>query len=188
MFIETQETPNPLTLRFLPVPSRSFVSEGEGMDFSRMEDAVTCPLALELFRLEGVERVFLGRDFISITKSGQHDWQTLKPLALAALVDFLVSGRPIFSQDHVMGATQQRDLDPVSQEIMEILNAKVRPAVARDGGDIVFDRFEEGVVYVQLKGACSGCPSSTLTLKSGIESMLKHYVPEVMEVQETSGF
>ena len=189
MFVETRETPNPLSLQFVPVPEQLFAPDGKGWDCDHIEEATASPLALELFQIDGVERVFLGRDFVSVTKAPDASWEILKPLILSTLVDFLVAGLAIFKEGTgVVSATDLSDLDPISEEIKEILDSRVRPAVARDGGDIIFDRFEDGVVYVQLRGACSGCPSSTATLKSGIESMLRHYVPEVAEVRASADF
>jgi Fe-S cluster biogenesis protein NfuA len=185
LFIQTEETPNPLTLKFLP--GHSLMPSGSTWSCVAAADAEKSPLASSLWAIQGVEGVFYGADFLTITKGAASSWQVLKPSLLAVLVDFFLSGKPLFWEQ--VGVAEASSFvmptDPVSLEIMEILNEKVRPAVARDGGDILFDRFEEGIVYVRLQGACSGCPSSTATLKSGIETMLKHYVPEVVEVRES---
>ncbi|MGL5783976.1 MAG: NifU family protein [Alphaproteobacteria bacterium] len=185
MFIQTEETPNPLTLKF--IPGNSLMPRGSTWSCIAATDAEKSPLASALWAVGNVEGVFYGADFLTVTKDATSSWQILKPSLLAVLVDFFLSEKPLFWEQSGSTApsSSQMPTDPVSLEIMEILNAKVRPAVARDGGDIVFDRFEDGVVYVQLQGACSGCPSSTATLKSGIETMLKHYVPEVVEVRES---
>lgn len=146
--------------------------------------ALSSSLARQLFKIEGVCGVFYGQDFITVTKQEGVDWRILKPSILATLVEHFLTHTPLFDPNAPQGSlAQKEDLDPLSQEIQELLNTRVRPAVAMDGGDIVFDHFKEGVVYVRLQGACSGCPSSTATLKAGIENMLRHYVPEVTEVQ-----
>jgi Fe-S cluster biogenesis protein NfuA len=182
MFIQTEETPNPATMKFLP--GREVLAEGT-MDIGSSEEALGSPLALRLFDIEGVRAVFLGADFISVTKSDEKSWPTLKPVLLTAIMEHFTSGRPFVVKE---GGTEQEanpeDEDPVVAQIRDLLDHKVRPAVAQDGGDIVFQRFEDGIVYLTLKGACSGCPSSSLTLKAGVESLLKHYVPEVREVRQ----
>ncbi|MBY0429381.1 MAG: NifU family protein [Alphaproteobacteria bacterium] len=182
MFIQTEQTPNPATLKFLPgQPVMTFgVAE-----FINAGDAASSPLAKALFTIDGVERVFLGSDFVTITKSATKEWATLKPHVLAAIMDHLLSGLPAVSEQAAAAPTNENDSDVVKQ-ICELIEQRVRPAVAQDGGDITFNRFEEGVVYLNLKGSCAGCPSSTATLKSGIENMLKHYIPEVIEVRQVS--
>ncbi|MGL4371952.1 MAG: NifU family protein, partial [Alphaproteobacteria bacterium] len=185
LFIQTEETPNPLTLKF--IPGHSLMPSGSTWSCVAVADAEKSPLASALWGVGGVDGVFYGADFLTVTKDPGSSWQILKPSLIAVLVDFFLSGKPLFWEQgsSTDPSLSEMPTDPVSLEIMEILNAKVRPAVARDGGDIVFDRFEDGIVYVRLQGACSGCPSSTATLKSGIETMLKHYVPEVVEVRES---
>lgn len=183
MFIQTESTPNPATLKF--IPGEVVLPEGSA-DFAGAEQADRSPLARALFEIEGVERVFLGSDFISVSKSDDHAWQVLKPAVLGAIMEHFTSGRPILLAD---GATGEEDesYDPadavVVAQIRELLDTRVRPAVAQDGGDIVFRGFDEGVVYLHMQGACAGCPSSTATLRMGIENMLKHYVPEVLAVR-----
>ncbi len=179
MFIQTEETPNPLTLKFLP---HKPVMETGSMEFKSKEEASIAPLAQNLLEIEGVEKVFFGETFISITKRPEIEWYVLKPCILGEIMEHFVSNRPLF-KEQPLSLQNFDDQDALSKEIREIIDTRVRPAVAQDGGDIVFDRFEDGIVYVDMQGACSGCPSSTLTLKSGIENMLKHYVPEVVEVR-----
>lgn len=184
MFIQTEETPNPLTCKFLP--GQVVMLEGTCF-FQNLDEAATCPLAAQLLALEGVDAVFLGSDFVSVTKTPETSWITLRPFVFAALVDHFLSGKPLFREDtslkQPLSSTSSVQDDPVSQEIFDLLESRIRPAVALDGGDIIFDRFEDGIVYVHLQGACAGCPSSTATLKAGIENMLRHYVPEVEEVR-----
>lgn len=184
MFIQTEPTPNPNTLKFLPGES---VAKGMAADFSNFEEAGSSPLAAALFQVEGVTRVFLGSDFISLTKQAGADWSVLKPMALAAIMDYYMSGA---HQAAASGGTNAGHSDHADDEnaelivqIKELLDTRVRPSVANDGGDIVFRRFEDGVVYLHMQGACSGCPSSTATLKHGIENLLRYYVPEVQSVE-----
>ncbi|HVM85534.1 MAG TPA: NifU family protein [Candidatus Binatia bacterium] len=181
MFIQTEETPNPATLKFLP--GREVVTSGS-VDFATAEGAGRSPLAERLFKVDGIERVFLGQDFITITKSPAKDWSVLKPALLGVIMEHFVSGQPVLLADGagVAAATDDED-DEVVAQIKELLETRVRPAVAQDGGDIIFHSFEDGVVYLHMQGSCSGCPSSTATLKMGIENMLRHYVPEVVEVR-----
>jgi Fe-S cluster biogenesis protein NfuA len=180
MFIETESTPNPATLKFLP--GREVLS-GRTADFADADAALISPLANNLFGLVGVERVFLGSDFITVTKSDDIEWQALKPQVLGAVMEHFVAGRPVMSQ---AGAAVEEDVLPEDQEIVEqikdLLETRIRPAVAGDGGDIIFRGYRDGVVSLQMQGSCSGCPSSTATLKHGIENLLKHYVPEVQSV------
>ena len=181
MFIQTEETPNPATLKFLP--GREVVTSGS-VDFATAEGAGRSPLAERLFKVDGIERVFLGQDFITITKAPAKDWSVLKPALLGVIMEHFVSGQPVLLADGagVAAATDDED-DEVVAQIKELLETRVRPAVAQDGGDIIFHSFEDGVVYLHMQGSCSGCPSSTATLKMGIENMLRHYVPEVVEVR-----
>jgi Fe-S cluster biogenesis protein NfuA len=183
MFIETERTPNPDTLMFRPGQK---VTDGSTADFSDVAAAQAYPLAAALFALGGVARVFLGEDFISVTKAdGAGDWADLKPQVLGVLVDHFGAGAPPYTASAVSTATH--DDDPadaeITQQIQLLLETRVRPQVAADGGDIVYRGFREGVVFLEMQGACSGCPSSTYTLKMGIESLLKYYVPEVSEVR-----
>jgi Fe-S cluster biogenesis protein NfuA len=178
MFIQTESTPNPATLKFLP--GREVVADGTA-NFSTADEAQRSPLAQSLFGVDGVAGVFLGSDFVTITKSGDKEWDVLKPQVLGAIMEHFQSGRPVIETagGDEAGAAE----DDISRTIKELIDTRVRPAVAQDGGDIIFKRFEDGVVYLHMQGACSGCPSSTATLKHGIENMLRYYVPEVTEVR-----
>lgn len=179
MFIQTEQTPNPSTLKFLP--GRVVMEKGTA-DFATVETATPSPLAKRLFAVEGVERVFLGADFVTVTKAADRDWQIMKPSILGGIMEHYTSGDPVIVDGEAAQAAAGDD-DEVVAQIKELLDTRVRPAVAQDGGDIVFHDFRDGVVYLHMQGSCSGCPSSTATLKMGIENLLKHYVPEVVEVQ-----
>jgi Fe-S cluster biogenesis protein NfuA len=183
MFIETEGTPNPATLKFLP--GRDVMGAGTA-DFASADSTARSPLAGALFALPGVARVFLGGDFITVTKTEDTTWQALKPQVLGAVMEHFVLGRPVI--EGTDEAAFAEDVAPEDQEIVaqikELLDTRVRPAVASDGGDIVFRGYREGVVRLHMQGACSGCPSSAATLKHGIENMLKHYVPEVVAVEQ----
>ena len=184
MFIETEGTPNPATLKFLP--GRDVLGEATA-DFPAAEAAARSPLAAALFELPGVARVFLGADFITVTKTDAVAWQALKPLVLGAIMEHFLSGRPTLEGDaaSVDEDVAAEDAEVVAQ-IKELLETRVRPAVAGDGGDIVFRGYRDGIVRLHMQGACSGCPSSTATLKHGIENMLRHYVPEVVAVEQVA--
>ncbi|MCB2100247.1 MAG: NifU family protein [Rhodobacterales bacterium] len=177
MFIQTETTPNPATLKFLP--GCDVMGQGSA-NFTSADGAGDSPLAQRLFAVDGVAGVFLGGDFITVTR-GAKDWDVLKPQILGAIMDHFTSGQPVMTGGD--GAADGADDDGVVMQIKELLDTRVRPAVAQDGGDIVFHSFDGGVVYLHMQGACSGCPSSTATLKHGIENMLRHYIPEVMEVR-----
>jgi Fe-S cluster biogenesis protein NfuA len=179
MFIQTETTPNPATLKFIPGEA---VLENSTANFNNKEDAAKSPLALSLFDVKGVEAVFLGSDFISVTKSSEHDWGHLKTEVLTTIMEHFVSGKAIMAQANKSVETNE-DEDEVVKQIRELIDTRVRPSVAQDGGDIVFHGFENGVVKLQMHGSCSGCPSSAITLKNGIENMLKHYIPEVESVE-----
>ncbi|TPG58061.1 NifU family protein [Roseomonas nepalensis] len=183
MFIETEATPNPATLKFLP--GQPVMGERGTADFISAEAAGRSPLAASLFELEGVARVFLGADFVTVTKSGAADWAALRPQVLGAIMEHAMAGRPILAGEE---AEEDEDTDPADAEVVaqikELLDTRVRPAVAGDGGDIVFRGFRDGVVKLRMQGACSGCPSSRATLKHGVENMLRHYVPEVVAVEQ----
>jgi Fe-S cluster biogenesis protein NfuA len=187
MFIETEGTPNPATLKFLP--GRDVMGARGTADFASPEAAARSPLAASLFTLPGVARVFLGQDFITVTQDGGADWQQLRPQVLGAIVEHFMAERPVLEGEEAEG---DADFDPADQEIVdqirELLDTRVRPAVAGDGGDIVFRGYRDGVVRLHLQGACSGCPSSRATLKHGVENMLRHYVPEVMAVEQVDEF
>jgi Fe-S cluster biogenesis protein NfuA len=184
MFIQTEQTPNPATLKFLP--GRDVLGHGTA-DFPNAEAAARSPLAQRLFAIEGVTGVFLGSDFITVTKAEDRDWYLLKPSILGAIMEHLMAGGPILLDDAGDGhAAGDEDEDEIVSQIKELLDTRVRPAVAMDGGDITFQGFEDGIVYLHMKGSCAGCPSSTATLKAGIENMLRHYIPEVIEVRQSA--
>ena len=180
MFIQTEETPNPASLKFLP--GVSVMAQGTA-DFATAETTARSPLAARLFTIDGVERVFLGTDFVTVTKSAGREWQVIKPAILGVIMEHFVTGQPV-----MLDAPDEAEAEPAGEDdeivgqIKELLDTRVRPAVAMDGGDIVFQAFEGGIVYLHMQGACSGCPSSVATLKNGIENMLRHYIPEVEEV------
>ncbi|MGE3624627.1 MAG: NifU family protein [Bdellovibrionales bacterium] len=182
MFIQTEETPNPATMKFLP--GREILTHGT-LEVASPADAAHSPLAEALFAIEGVKGVFLGQDFITVTKATDKNWPALKPAVLAAIMDHFTNNRPAVLDTHSTAApAPDADESEIVKQIRGILDAKVRPAVAQDGGDITFQSFEDGIVFLNLKGSCAGCPSSTATLKAGIENMLKHYIPEVKEVRQ----
>jgi Fe-S cluster biogenesis protein NfuA len=180
MFIQTEITPNPATLKFLP--GRDVMGEGTA-NFTEVEQAAGSPLAQRLFGLDGITGVFLGSDFVTVTKSPEREWEVLKPIILAAIMDHFTSGQPVFVEGAAVAEEAEDEDDEITAQIKELIETRVRPAVAQDGGDIVFRGFEDGIVYLHMQGSCSGCPSSTATLRHGIENMLKYYVPEVVEVQ-----
>jgi len=183
MFIQTETTPNPATLKFLP--GRPVLESGT-LDIQSKEAAAQSPLAIRLFDVANVGGVFFGSDFISVTKTGG-DWQQMKPAILGAIMEHYMSGAPLVTGDAQPAANADeffdaKDADTVAT-IKDLIETRVRPAVAGDGGDITFRGYKEGVVYLNMKGACSGCPSSTATLKHGIQNLLRHFVPEVVEVR-----
>ena len=186
MFIQTENTPNPNTVKFLP--GKPVMTKGVA-EFKTMDEAASSMLAQKLFGLDGVEGVFYGSDFISVTKKDAAEWDALKTRIMAGIMDHYMTGFPLFREgmDPQENTDADEDDDELTAQIKELLETRVRPMVAMDGGDIVFDRFEDGIVYLTMRGACSGCPSSTMTLKSGIENMLRHYVPEVLEVRPSEG-
>lgn len=181
MFIQTQDTPNPATLKFIPgVP---VMPQGTA-DFADMDAAKPSPLARRLFQVDGVTNVFLGADFVAVTKADSLDWFALKPAILAGIMEHYASGLPVIEDGATVEDPHQDFADSETvKQIKQLLDTRVRPAVAMDGGDIVFQGFDDGVVTLQMRGACQGCPSSTATLKMGIENMLRHYIPEVREVR-----
>jgi len=183
MFIQTEITPNPSTLKF--IPGKKVLDTGS-VEFANKSEAKQSPLALRLFSVRGVESVFFSTDFISISKSDHEEWDGLKPLVLEAITDHYETGEStlLAKEDKNVDSSASKGKDSdIVLKIQDLINTKVRPAVAQDGGDITFEGFKDGVVSLKLKGACAGCPSSTATLKSGIENMLKHYIPAVKEVQ-----
>lgn len=182
MFIQTESTPNPATLKFLPGQT---VLETGTADFPNADSAGPSPLAQRIFATQGVTGVFLGNDFVTVTKAEDVNWDHIKPAILGAIMEHYQSGQAALTSDG--GAGGHADHDGPDNEIVgqikELLDTRVRPAVAQDGGDITFHGFDKGVVYLHMQGACAGCPSSTLTLKMGIENLLRHYIPEVLEVR-----
>ncbi|MGI9405573.1 MAG: NifU family protein [Hyphomicrobiaceae bacterium] len=186
MFIQTEATPNPATLKF--IPGQAVLADGT-KDYRDSDEAeAQSPLAGRLFGIDGVEGVFLGPDFISVTK-GTQEWQHLKPAILGVIMEHYMSGAPVLNAGSAAGSDGESkgNYAPEDEEtvntIKELLDTRVRPAVAQDGGDIAFHGFEDGIVYLHMRGACAGCPSSTATLKHGIENLLRHFVPEVQEVR-----
>jgi len=188
MFIQTEDTPNPATLKFLP--GRDVVGDGTVREYTRGESVADAPLAEMLFMIPDVFRVFFGRDYISVTRGKDAQWKHLKPAVLGAIMDFYVAGGQPLLEQMQSGEVEERVYEgetlEIVEQIKELIELRVRPAVAQDGGDIVFRHFDEddGMVYLEMRGACAGCPSSTMTLKHGIENLLKHYVPEVNGVEQ----
>ncbi len=184
MFIQTEQTPNPQTLKFLP--GKVVMDEGTAF-YQNIDEAQDSPFAKRLFSIDGVEGVFFGSDFITITKSNPYEWQVLKPPILGGIIDHFNSNDKTIEKtelkENVNNLKKNEDDSDVVKQIKELLDTRVRPAVAMDGGDIIYNDFQDGIVYLKMQGACSGCPSSTATLKMGIENMLKHYIPEVQEVR-----
>jgi len=180
MFIETEQTPNPATLKFLPGQE---VLGTATANYPTLNSAADSPLAQRLFGVDGVAAVFFGGDFITITSDGA-DWQNLKPAVLGVIMEHLTAGLPVVEVSEAAVLTEPDDDDEVVVQIKELLDTRIRPAVAQDGGDIVYQGFQDGVVLLHMQGACAGCPSSTATLKHGIENLLRHFVPEVTEVRQ----
>jgi NFU1 iron-sulfur cluster scaffold homolog, mitochondrial len=191
VFIQTESTPNPQTLKFLP--GRDVLGRAPGRDFSAPAAAASSPLAEAIFSIDGVTRVYLGDEFVSVTKDADADWAYVKPFVLGAIMEHFVAGRPIVIDaagpvlsDDGDDVIYEGDAAEIVEQIRELIETRVRPAVAKDGGDITFHSWEHdsGLVRLHMKGACAGCPSSTMTLKQGIENMLRHYVPEVRAVEQ----
>ncbi|MDO5641329.1 MAG: NifU family protein [Paracoccus sp. (in: a-proteobacteria)] len=181
MFIQTETTPNPATLKFLP--GRTVLDQGTA-DFTAAGDAGASPLASRIFGVDGVTGVFLGSDFVTVTKDEGVHWDHLKPALLGAIMEHYQSGAPVMEGAAQTAHAEHHGEDgAIVEQIKELLDTRVRPAVAQDGGDITFHGFDRGVVYLHMQGACAGCPSSTMTLKMGIENLLRHYIPEVTEVR-----
>ncbi|XP_060521803.1 NFU1 iron-sulfur cluster scaffold homolog, mitochondrial-like [Cylas formicarius] len=184
MFIQTQETPNPNSLKF--IPGNQVLEPGQTMDFPRVQDAYCSPLAKLLFRIDGVKSVFLGPDFITISKADDEtEWKILKPEIFATIMDFFASGLPVLSEGKPNSDTQiHEDDDETVQMIKELLDTRIRPTVQEDGGDIVFMGYDDGVVKLKMQGSCTSCPSSVVTLKNGVQNMLQFYIPEVVAVEQ----
>ena len=187
MFIQTETTPNPATLKFLPGET---VLGSSTADFPTPETGAASPLARRIFAVDGVTGVFVGRAFVTVTKADQVPWDHLKPSVLGAIMEHFQSGAPAIEGAAAdTGGHVAHEAGPDAEivvQIKELLDTRVRPAVAQDGGDITFHGFDRGIVYLHMQGACAGCPSSTLTLKMGIENLLRHYIPEVVEVRPVS--
>ena len=184
MFIQTEDTPNPATLKF--IPGTDVMGQGTA-DFPDKHSAGTSPLARRLFQIDGIEAVFLGSDFVTVTKGDDQEWFTLKPSILAGIMEHYASGLPVVEASKDDNDNDGEEDDELVKQIKHLLDTRVRPAVAMDGGDIVFHDFDDGIVTLSMQGACAGCPSSTATLKMGIENMLRHYIPEVKEVRPAEG-
>ena len=184
MFIQTEVTPNPSTLKFLPGRT---VLDGGTLDLRDRDEAAQSPLAERLFDIAGVSGVFFGSDFIAVTKEPGGEWQQLKPMILGAIMEHYMSGAPLIAAASADDAGADEFFDAADAEtvatIKELIETRVRPAVANDGGDITFRGFKDGIVYLNMKGACSGCPSSTATLRHGIQNLLRHFLPDVTEVR-----
>lgn len=185
MFIQTQDTPNPDSLKFLP--GVSVLEKGQTMDFPTHASALSSPLAKLLFRIEGVRSVFFGADFVTISKQEEAEWRLIKPEVFAVIMDFFASGLPVVTDVKPTGDTQvNEDDDEIVQMIKELLDTRIRPTVQEDGGDIIFMGFDEGVVKLKMQGSCSSCPSSIVTLKNGVQNMLQFYIPEVVAVEQVT--
>ncbi|MBE7184266.1 MAG: NifU family protein [Methylobacterium mesophilicum] len=193
MFIQTESTPNPATLKFLP--GREVMADGGTADFrDRDAAALSSPLAARLFEIPGVSGVFFGYDFITVSKdeAANLDWAHLKPAILGSIMEHFMSGRPVLAEQAEGAAEEESEefFDKADEEIVvtikELLDTRVRPAVAQDGGDITFRGYQDGTVFLHMKGACAGCPSSTATLKHGIQNLLRHFVPEVQQVEQVA--
>lgn len=184
MFIQTEATPNPATLKF--IPGEPVLGTGT-REYRDVGAAGESPLASKLFAVDGVHGVFLGSDFISVTKAPAEEWHALKPALLGAIMEHYLSGAPVLVPDSAPATADAQNYDqqdaPIVATIKQLLDSRVRPAVAQDGGDIVFHGYRDGIVSLHMRGACAGCPSSTATLRHGIENLLKHFVPEVQEVR-----
>ena len=180
MFIQCEETPNPHALKFIITDIK--ISD-KAIHFNKKDDCSLAPLAAHLFKRQTIDAVFLGVGFVTITKSEERDWQKIRPGILADLTDFFNSNQPTILKN-AQATKEVKKISKIEKEIIDIINEKIRPAVAQDGGDIVFDKFEDNTVYLKLLGSCQGCPSATITLKQGIENMLKHYIPEVQSVEQ----
>lgn len=180
MFIQTQDTPNPETVKFIVATQ---LPQGKTVSLSQGDACIDAPLAIQLLQIEEVAGLFFNSDFISVTKSPNIDWSILKPIVLAVMLDFFSTNRPAFNNITAEEKVISADEAAIVTQIKEVIETRVRPAVAQDGGDVAYHDFRDGIVYLEMHGACSGCPSATFTLKNGIENLLKHYVPEVQGVE-----
>ena len=182
MYIQTQETPNHNTLKFIPGIE---VTKKGSYHFNKVDnDYSRSPLAKKLFEIEGIKSVFFGNDFVSITKEENMEWKKIRTYILTELIDYFMTEMPIIEEKNTVSKKANKSNNAkIEKQIIELIDTRVRPAVAGDGGDIIYDKFEDGVVYLKLRGACKGCPSAGMTLKHGIENMLKHYIPEVKSVE-----
>ena len=181
MFIQTETTPNPDTIKF--IPGKLLLQEGT-LSFNDKQLAKLSPLADRLFQINGVKNVFIGKDFITVTRNSDMDWQPLKPLLLSSIMEHFLSGEPIVIEEKNKEISLNKEDSKAVIEIKELLETKVRPAVASHGGDIIFHSYDDGILTLEMQGSCSGCPSSTATLKMGVENMFRHYLPEVREVRQ----
>jgi Fe-S cluster biogenesis protein NfuA len=181
MFIQTEQTPNPATLKFLP--GRAVMAKGVAEFTDPIEAERLSPLARRVFSVDGIAGVYLGSDFVSVTKNDGQEWHELKPAVLGAIMEHFMSGEPVAAPEAAIEGDSGEGDDETVKKIKELIETRVRPAVANDGGDIVFHGFDHGIVYLHMRGACSGCPSSSVTLRNGIENLLRYYVPEVVEVR-----
>lgn len=180
MFIQTEDTPNPATMKFLP----SCAVSSTAVEFKDMNEAAISPLAQALFAIAGVAGVYLGKDFISVTRAPDFDWPVLRPAILTAIMEHFAAGTPVLTQEIVADETSHAQSDAaIVAQIKELIETRIRPGLAQDGGDVAFEGYENGVVFLRLKGACAGCPSATITLKNGIEQMMRYFIPEVQEVR-----
>ena len=189
MFIRTEDTPNPNSLKFIPGVD-VLGSNNDPLFFKNESSTSSSPLVKKLFTLPFVKNIMLGSDFITVTKDDDFTWESIKPDILVMIMEFFITGVSVLESNNDSLAKKENTADdsPIVKELKELIETRVRPAVAQDGGDIIFHEFKDGIVYVELRGACSGCPSSTVTLKQGIESMLKHYVPEVIAVEQIEDY
>ncbi|NRA87047.1 MAG: NifU family protein [Rhizobiales bacterium] len=186
MFIQTEQTPNPETLKFIP---GKVISPIEPLEFNSDAEAEYAPIAQRLFVINGVKTVFLGSDFITITKQADEIWANLKPAVISAIMDHFMANMPVLLENAEASLDEEEFFEEGDKDLVlaikDLIDTRIRPAVAQDGGDIVFKGFKEGIVYLRMKGACAGCPSSTMTLKSGIENLLRHFIPEVVSVEQS---
>eukprot|EP01134_Creolimax_fragrantissima_P007770 CFRG7770T1 len=182
VFIQTQETPNPDSLKFYP--GVNIMEEGKTFFFNDRKESINSPLAMSLFMIEGVNNVMFADEFVTVSKAGEYSWEEVKPEVFAAIMDFCASGVPVFKEGVNIESSANEDEDEVVIMIKELLDSRIRPVVQEDGGDISFDSMKNGIVYLKLHGACGSCASSTATLKGGVENMLMHYIPEVEGVEQ----